>query len=507
MVEAMLSRRNFLGSALASTAAACVPRAPLALKSRPLLTHGVQSGDVGGGRATVWARGSEAGLLEIEWDTVESFARPRRVERVRVTEASDLTGVAQLSGLPDDQQIWYRMRLTREAARGESEWTAARFATPSASKVRFVWSGDTCGQGFGINDEWGGMLGYRAMRAVEPAFFVHCGDLVYSDNPITPELKLGDGRVWKNRSNPHVAKAADGLDDFRARFAYNLDDEHVRALAAEVPMVATWDDHETRNNWYPGQVFDGDDRYVREKRASQLAAWARRAAFEWVPIQRDGRAAPPIHRVIPYGPLLDLFVLDLRAFRSSNDANRGARRDLLGVAQRRWFLDAIAGSKAAWKVVVCSQPLGLVVRDGDTAQEAWANGEGPPLGRELELAEILGELQRRTVRDAVWITADVHYAAAHHYDPARGSGTAFTPFWEFVGGPIHAGAFGASQLDPTFGPEVAWQKAPAAGTMAAPSDGYTSFGSMELTRDGAVVRQHGVEGRGEVWWSMSLGRS
>ncbi len=32
-------------------------------------------------------------------------------------------------------------------------------------------------------------------------------------------------------------------------------DAHVRALYAEVPMVAQWDDHETRNNWYPGEVF------------------------------------------------------------------------------------------------------------------------------------------------------------------------------------------------------------------------------------------------------------
>lgn len=507
----MLSRRRFLGTALATSAAACAPRGRSSLLggggARPFLTHGTQAGDVGGGEATIWARGSEPGWLEVEWDTTASFAAARRVERARASEASDGAATVRLSGLPDEQRIWYRARLTREAARGASEWTVGSFATPSTKQVRFVWSGDTCGQGFGINDEWGGLLGYRAMRAAQPDFFVHCGDLIYADNPIEAELPLADGKLWKNRTNPHVAKVADGLDDFRARFAYVLDDEHVRALAAEVPILATWDDHETRNNWYPGQVLD-DPRYLRERRASQLAGWARRAAFEWVPIRRGGEAAPPMHRHIAYGPLLDVFVLDLRAYRSANDENRGARRELLGAAQRRWFVEAIARSRAAWKVVVCSQPLGLIVPDGEARQEGWANGGGPALGREQELAELLAELQRRTVRDALWITADVHYAAAHHYDPQRGRGASFTPFWEFVGGPIHAGAFGPNPLDETFGPKVVWQKAigeaPGGKTMGAPWDGFTSFGSMEVTRDGVTVRQHGLD---EVWWSTSISRS
>jgi alkaline phosphatase D len=495
---------------LASSVIACAGRAPLVVRSRPRLTHGVQAGDVGGGRATIWARGSEEGWLEVEWDTTERFAAARRGARARMAASSDFAAVVALSGLPDEQLIWYRARLVREAARGESEWAVGRFATPSARSVRFAWCGDTCGQGFGINDEWGGMLGYRAMRAAAPAFYVHCGDMIYADNPIEAELPLADGKVWKNRSNARVAKVADGLDDFRARFAYNLDDAHVRALAAEVPIIATWDDHETRNNWYPGQVLD-DPRYVREQRASELAGWSRRAAREWVPISGGDRgggggAATKFYRTIPYGPLLDVFVLDLRAFRSSNDGNRGARRAMLGAAQQRWFLEAMARSQAAWKVVVCSQPLGLVVTDGPSAQEGWANGAsagGAARGRELELAETLAELQRRSVKDALWVTADVHYSAAHHYDPARGSGTSFTPFWELVAGPINAGAFGASELDPTFGPEVKWQKAIGGGAMGAPWDGYATFGTVEVTRDGAVCKHHGVEGE---WWSASVAR-
>jgi alkaline phosphatase D len=143
------------------------------------------------------------------------------------------------------------------------------------------------------------------------------------------------------------------------------------------------------------------------------------------------------------------------------------------------------------------------VPDGEAAQEGWANGEGPPLGRELELATILEELHRRGVRDAIWLTADVHYAAAHHYDPARGKGATFTPFWELVAGPLNAGSFGPNPLDPTFGPEVRWQKAIGADAMGAPWDDYANFGSIEVTRDGLIARQHGIDSE---WWSMNLGK-
>ena len=56
-------------------------------------------------------------------------------------------------------------------------------------------------------------------------------------------------------------------------------------------------------------------------------------------------------------------------------------------------------------------PLGLVVTDGPAHFEAVANGDGgPPLGRELEIADLLRFLRSERVRNVVWITGDVHYA-------------------------------------------------------------------------------------------------
>lgn len=456
----------------------------------PDITHGVQAGDVQAGRALIWARCSEPARMVVEWDTRPGFAAPRRVVGPVVHPDRGLAGTLGLHDLPDGQTISYRVRFEREAARGASAWQAGTFHTPRADRFRFVWTGDTCGQGYGRNREWGGMKGYAAMRAAQPAFFLHSGDMIYADNPIVPELTLADGRIWRNVSNEHVARVAETLDDFRARYAYALEDEHVRALAAEVPILAQWDDHEIHNNWWPDQELE-DDRYKIERNASVLARHARQAMLEWTPTPPG-----PVHRVVRYGPLLDVFVLDCRSFRTPNDDNRRAAGVMLGAAQARWFVDAVRSSRARWKVIACDQPLGLVIGDGpgDSRNEGFANGDGPPLGRERELAGILAAL--RGVKNIVWLTADVHYAAAHHYDPGRATGAVFDPFWEFVAGPIHAGTFGPNKLDPTFGPEVKFQWAPAPGHVnLAPWDGLQSFGAVDVAPDALRVALLGIDGQ------------
>jgi len=499
----VLTRRRFVAG-VAVGAVGCT-RGPWVRTTRPEVTHGVQAGDVQAGRALVWARSSEPALMQVEWATTSDFAQARRVVGPRVGPASDHAGTVALTGLPPGQTIHYRIRFTREAERGDSPWVNARFRTPGGEQVRFAWSGDTCGQGFGINPSWGGLQCYAGLRAVEPDFFLHSGDMIYADGPIPAAFTLADGKVWKNLSNPRVARVAQELDDFRARFAYNLQDVHVRALAAEVPILAQWDDHETHNNWWPGQQVD-DNRYT-QRDASRLAAYGRQAMFEWTPIGGGIAAGQSsvagLQRVISYGPLLDVVLVDLRSFRTPNDDNRGPSRAMMGDAQAHWLVETLARSRAKWKIVACDQPLGLVIADGPNGErhEGYANGEGPPLGRELELSAVLSGIAARGVKNVVWLTADVHYAAAHHYDPSRATlGQQMPPFrafWEFVAGPLHAISGVPKPLDPTFGPELRFQWAPPAGSNgAAPWDGLQNFGSVELDgpRDGLTVRIHDLQG-------------
>ncbi|MFM9797287.1 alkaline phosphatase D family protein, partial [Streptomyces turgidiscabies] len=95
-------------------------------------------------------------------------------------------------------------------------------------------------------------------------------------------------------------------------FRYNLLDENLRAFNARVPSIIQWDDHEVTNNWYPGEILT-DARYT-EKRVDVLAARARQAFSEYFPISTLRRPDGRVHRVQHHGPLLDVFVLDMRTY-------------------------------------------------------------------------------------------------------------------------------------------------------------------------------------------------
>jgi alkaline phosphatase D len=118
---------------------------------------------------------------------------------------------------------------------------------------------------------------------------------------------------------------------------------------------------------------------------------------------------------------------------------------------------------------------------GRPMYEAIANGDGAVAGREFEIAHLLRSIKRAGVKNLIWLTADVHYTAAHYYDPGKAKFTDFDPFWEFVSGPLNAGTFGPGQVDNTFGPQVVYYKAPPPGQLnLAPSAGLQFFGEVNV---------------------------
>ncbi|HEY8150767.1 MAG TPA: alkaline phosphatase D family protein, partial [Vicinamibacteria bacterium] len=350
---------------------------------------------------------------------------------------------------------------------------------------------------------------YETMRRATPDVFIHVGDTIYADQPLLPEVTLDDGTIWRNVVTPAKSKPAESLDEFRGNHLYNLTDENVRRFNAEVPIVALWDDHEVLDNWYPTEILPEKDRHV-EKRVSVLAARAKQAFYEHFPIRATPQEGRRVYRSIPYGPSVEIFALDMRTYRGANSPDRqpalGPEAALLGEAQRAWLKAALRASRATWKVIASDMPLGLVVADGPTDFEAVSNGDaGAPLGRELEIADLLSFLKRERVRNVVWITGDVHYAAAHHYDPARARFADFDPFWEFVAGPLHAGTFGPNALDPTFGPEVRFLGIPAGmKPNRPPSAGFQFFGTLRLEARTQVLTAQLHDLAGKVIYRVEL---
>jgi len=516
--QALLNSTAIGASGLSSILAhAQAPAVVTADRARPGFPSGVQSGDVLADRGVVWARCDRAARMWVQWSTTPGFANAQRVRGPHAQEGTDFSARVDLTGLPAGQDIFYRVVWEDLAGAALSEPMAGHFRTaPTAARnVRLMWSGDTAGQGFGINNDFGGMKVYEAMRALNPDFFIHCGDTIYADGPLQAEINASDGSVWRNHVlTEEKSKVAETLREFRGAHRYNQLDANVRRFASEVMQVWQWDDHEVTNNWSTSKNLAADNRYT-EKNVALLTARGARAFLENAPMRWHAQDEEErVYRKIGWGPLLDVFVIDMRSYRGPNTHNRPPTIDddsvYLGAPQLAWLRQGLKDSKAVWKVIASDMPIGLVVGDGKDAQgrdqfEAVANGDGPALGRELEIAQLLQFIQRERVRNVVWLTADVHYTAAHHYHPNRAQFQDFEPFWEFVSGPLNAGSFGPNALDNTFGPKVEFVKAPAAGQVnLPPSAGLQFFGDVQIDGASRAMTVHLRDLTGASLWNTTL---
>ncbi len=195
----MITRRGLLFAA-----------APAFLRGagRPIV-EGITSGDVTYNNALIWARGDRAAKMQVRWGTTENGSK--RLVRGAVCDAStDFTSKLILKGLPEGQTIFYEVQF--EDGKTLSEPVRGQLRTPSrkASRdVRFAWSGDVVGQGYGINPDWGGLRGFEAVRQARPDFFIHSGDTIYADVPVQAEVKLPDGTLWRNLVTPEKSKVAE----------------------------------------------------------------------------------------------------------------------------------------------------------------------------------------------------------------------------------------------------------------------------------------------------------
>ena len=315
-----------------------------------------------------------------------------------------------------------------------------------------MWSGDTAGQGWGIDAARGGMRTYATMQRNRPDFFIHSGDTIYADGPLAAEVKLPDGSLWNNLVTEEKSEARrDARPSFAATTNTTCSTGIVRAFNAEVPMFAQWDDHEVTNNWWPDEPLTGEEHHrlrYRETNARVLMERASRAFHEFMPIRRLPAEPGRVYRKIAYGPLLDVFMLDMRSYRGPNGDNReasyGPAAYLFGPQQIAWLKRELQHSRATWKVIAADMPLGLIVYD-DFVRKWGAEGIG------------LGRWTAARPRARIRRPARLHQARAACATPCGSPPTCITPprittirdkavfqdfepFWEFVSGPMHAGS-------------------------------------------------------------------
>src|SRR4029077_3705620 len=131
--------------------------------------------------------------------------------------------------------------------------------------------------------------------------------------------------------------------------------------------------------------------------------------FEYNPMRISGEDGDRAYRRIEYGAEVDGFLLDGRSYRAPAWPNRhpalNADAAFLGAVQLAWLKLSLLQSNATWKLIASDMPIGIVVPDlnKDVPQgtyEAWANADnGPPAGRELEIASLLSFIKNNAIKN------------------------------------------------------------------------------------------------------------
>src|SRR6516165_7917210 len=110
---------------------------------RPQIAGGIQSGDVDGDGAIVWARADRAARMRLECSTSDSF---KTILCAAIGDAApdrDFTAKLPLENLPDGQEIYYRVQFDDIASNLAGETRIGRFCTPSRTRksIRFLMVG------------------------------------------------------------------------------------------------------------------------------------------------------------------------------------------------------------------------------------------------------------------------------------------------------------------------------------------------------------------------------
>jgi alkaline phosphatase D len=434
-------------------------RAPV----RPVITHGVASGDVSASTALIWARANSPARMHVQLSRSPRFTVRARERTASATSSSDFTAKVRLTRLRPNTRYFYRVWFSRKS-QASSKFVGSLRTAPAASTsapVSFVTSGDLGGQGYcrNVNQRGYGIL--TQMARLAPDAFIANGDMIYADDECPsagpPGWQNVPGR-FSSVANPALDwRSSDGIRRvYLAHWRYNRADIQFRRLLRETLLYSLWDDHEVLNDF--GAAWPQYPADPTRLGYPNLVRQARRAFFLYGLID-GGR----IYRSFRWGKDVELFILDCRSYRSLNTLADTAEnaKTMLGAAQRTWLLERLRRSTATWKLVVTGSSL-AIASGQDQARDGWADGHSRDLptstGFERELRALLTDLDRANVRNLVFLAGDVHHARELRYDGDYDGDGERLLFHEVITGPLAADRNVVRALDPTFGPTPLYEE-------------------------------------------------
>jgi len=314
----------------------------------------------------------------------------------------------EVHGLEPGRPYWYRFRSANAQSRiGKAMTLPAQGARVERLRYAFV----SC-----ANYEIGYFSAYRHLADEQPDLIVFLGDYIYE---------------YVEQRRPTVRKHMSGeaatLPVYRNRYAQYRLDPDLQRLHAEIPMIASWDDHEVEND-YSG---DWSMRFVAMDVFLRRRAAAYQAFYEHMPLRPSRYSIGPngpsirLHDRFTFGELMEISLLDTRQYRSRlacpRPPNRGGghvetpascaelsdpSRSFLGAQQEGWLCDGLTRSRARWNVIAQSTLMAeWRQRTGSNEIGFWTEDwNGYPWSR----TRLLQHLHDARIANPVVIGGDIH---------------------------------------------------------------------------------------------------
>jgi alkaline phosphatase D len=372
--------------------------------------HGVASGDPLTDAVIIWTRvapiNATQNQVEGKWFISENsdMKNPIQVGVFKTDATKDYTVKIDVKGLKSNQYYYYQFeafgkrsiigRTKTAPKKGES--TALNFAVVSCN-----------------NFQDGYFNGYRVLSERNDLdAVIHLGDYIY---------EYGEGGYNRKGLARSLSPTTEILDlaDYRMRYSqYRLDSDFIK-VHQQHAFICIWDDHETANDSYKDGAQNHNPKY--EGDWATRKALAKQAYFEWLPIRNHPEQK--INRVLKYGDLADLIMLDTRLEARDKKPNNqfdenymDSTRVILGKEQREWLFDALKNSTAEWKIigqqVIFSElNVGWVdFRDRQRSENFFLDiWDGYP----VERTKVIDFLADNKIKNTVLLTGDFHSSFAY----------------------------------------------------------------------------------------------
>ena len=423
------------------------------------ITNGIASGDVTKNSTIIWSKSNAQSIMNVSYNKSNDLlnnSSTNIVLKTLVNSSTDFAGHVKLINLKSNTTYYYKVWFTDlNNSSLKSDYKTGKFITSpnenEPTEIDFVIAGDLGGATLCRQQEIGYPI-FSIMKFTAPDFFVFNGDQIYADgtcNELTADLVKNNYRYWQNiegdfkRVNDIDWNDQDSLNEtFLQHWEYNRDDPHLQNFLNDTSMYSQSDDHEVIDNYGNWSFYEvSKDPNERNKSGyANLVKTGVKYFFEFSPIEKNKERPDQIYRMFHWGKNLDLFLLDAHSYRSVNILPDTVQNNktLYGKQQLDWLKNKLLSSTATWKII--SNPIPITIPDCIGFMQAcnnWAtNNASNTLTFTNERNQFLKFLDERNIKNLIFLTTDVHYAAtvkvSQDFDR---DGDAFT-FYEMTNGPL-----------------------------------------------------------------------